>query len=92
MVFIYLYIYIIWFYIFSVRDRFRTMINVEGDSIGAGIVNKLSQDDLAKQDEEELNLTKLEGVSDGKVNKAYQATEEKYETLGDPDIEIISKM
>lgn len=29
------------------RDRFRTSVNVIGDSLGAGIVNHLSRDELA---------------------------------------------
>ncbi|KAK3596769.1 hypothetical protein CHS0354_038770 [Potamilus streckersoni] len=37
-------------------DRFRTTINVLGDAIGAGIVEKLSRDDLRKMDEYETNL------------------------------------
>lgn len=32
-------------------DRFRTMVNVEGDSFGAAIVAKLSKKDLEKSDE-----------------------------------------
>lgn len=31
------------------RDRFRTMINVMGDSLGAGIVNHLSKSELQRQ-------------------------------------------
>lgn len=30
------------------RDRFRTTINVLGDSLGAGIVNHLSRNELAR--------------------------------------------
>lgn len=30
------------------RDRFRTTINVMGDSLGAGIVNHLSKNELDK--------------------------------------------
>ncbi|XP_071799346.1 uncharacterized protein [Asterias amurensis] len=33
-----------------ILDRLRTMINVEGDSIGAGIVAHLSREDLASED------------------------------------------
>ena len=32
------------------RDRFRTTVNVLGDSIGAGVVEHLSRDDLLKYD------------------------------------------
>lgn len=32
------------------RDRFRTTVNVLGDSIGAGVVEHLSRDDLRKYD------------------------------------------
>lgn len=30
------------------RDRFRTTINVLGDSLGAGIVNQFSQNELSR--------------------------------------------
>lgn len=33
---------------FFCRDRFRTTINVMGDSLGAGIVNHLSKVELDK--------------------------------------------
>ncbi|XP_077982017.1 excitatory amino acid transporter 3-like [Glandiceps talaboti] len=36
-----------------ILDRIRTMINVEGDSIGAGIVNKLARKQLAEFDQEQ---------------------------------------
>jgi len=39
--------------LFSVEwilDRCRTVVNVLGDSIGAGIINKLSQNDFAAVD------------------------------------------
>ena len=37
----------------SFRDRCRTMANVMGDSIGAGIVQHLSRDQLEKYDDPE---------------------------------------
>lgn len=30
------------------RDRFRTTVNVLGDSLGAGIVNQFSQNELSR--------------------------------------------
>ena len=45
-------------------DRFRTAINVLGDSIGAGIVNHLSQEELGmldKQDREVALELRVEG-------------------------------
>ena len=35
---------------FFFRDRFRTMINVEGDAFGAGIIEHLSKEELATMD------------------------------------------
>lgn len=35
------------------RDRFRTMINVEGDAIGAGIVAHLSRNHLTQADDDD---------------------------------------
>lgn len=47
------------------RDRFRTTVNVLGDSIGAGVVEHLSRDDLRKYDcngivDDRAPLSKLE--------------------------------
>ena len=36
---------------FFFRDRFRTMINVEGDAFGAGIIEHLSKEELATMSE-----------------------------------------
>lgn len=36
---------------FFCRDRFRTVVNVLGDAIGAGIVAHLSRDELREADE-----------------------------------------
>ena len=38
---------------FVFSDRFRTMINVVGDSIGAGLVYELSKKELQEMDEAE---------------------------------------
>ena len=41
-------------------SRFRTAINVLGDSIGAGIVNHLSNDDLESMNDEERKTDVLD--------------------------------
>ena len=38
-------------FFFALRDRFRTIVNVLGDSIVAGIVEHLSRDDLKNFDD-----------------------------------------
>ena len=54
------------------RDRCRTMINVLGDSLGTGIVEKLSAVQLAKMDKEHtIELTNGVGYS----NQAYVGQE-----------------
>ena len=53
-------------------DRFRTMVNVEGDSYGAGIVAHLSKKELEmmpEQDQEEA--TDVETGLNGHVNHGY---------------------
>ena len=50
------------------RDRFRTMTNVVGDSIGAGIVYHLSKNELSGDNEdktENLNLVRVD-IPNGK--------------------------
>lgn len=37
--------------VYSSRDRIRTVVNVMGDSVGAGVVMHLCKDDLVKLDE-----------------------------------------
>ena len=61
------------------RDRFRTMINVEGDSIGAAIVAHLSMKDLEAQDERSREeLPALEAyqtenpVNSGNINQGFE--------------------
>ncbi|KAJ9580484.1 hypothetical protein L9F63_024341, partial [Diploptera punctata] len=48
-------------------DRFRTMINVLGDSIGAGIVDHLSKDELLKISEREIEMDRVDSQN-GKLN------------------------
>lgn len=67
-----------------ILDRFRTMVNVEGDSVGAGIVHKLSKEDLAKQDGE---LDKFGEKVEGKTNEAFDDSPEKYTPKEDNDYE-----
>ena len=42
------------------RDRFRTTINVLGDSLGAGIVNHLSKRELEKMGAHDSDVIKVE--------------------------------
>lgn len=57
----------IYLFIFPCRDRFRTMTNVMGDSLGAGIVYHLSKDELAPLDHEmyETEATKVPNGQEG---------------------------
>ncbi|XP_056007353.1 excitatory amino acid transporter 3-like [Ostrea edulis] len=53
-------------------DRFRTAVNVLGDSYGAGIVNHLSRQDLEEMDLEENKQKYLtEDKTNGLVNDSY---------------------
>ena len=70
--------------IFSVDwllDRFRTAINVLGDSIGAGIVSQLSSKELREIDEMEedtnagLEAARGRGRSEGLTNEAMELSE-----------------
>lgn len=56
-------------YLFSTSDRLRTMTNVLGDSIGAAVIEHLSQRELELQ-EAELTLPSL-----GKPYKSLMAQE-----------------
>ena len=42
------------FIVFFSRDRFRTVVNVLGDAIGAGIVGHLSRDELKNADQADM--------------------------------------
>jgi Na+/H+-dicarboxylate symporter len=52
---------------FVARDRFRTMINVLGDSIGAGIVDHLSKSELLKLGQPNSDADKVD-PQNGKLN------------------------
>lgn len=49
------------------RDRFRTMINVLGDSIGAGIVDHLSKPELLKLGQPNSDADKVD-PQNGRLN------------------------
>ena len=61
-------------------SRFRTTINVLGDAIGAGIVYHLSKAELAKMDQQDLDIQEenengtsmVEINKNGLVNKGYE--------------------
>ncbi|KAJ7390273.1 Excitatory amino acid transporter 2 [Desmophyllum pertusum] len=59
-------------------DRFRTVVNVLGDAIGAGIVEHLSRDELNEADQSNME----KGESDGL--ELIEQPEERY-TAKDPD-------
>lgn len=71
----------IWLY----RDRLRTTTNVLGDSIGAGIVEFLSRDELQNGDLEMGNSV----LEENEVKKPYQKIpqENEYENEKPPDSE-----
>lgn len=54
------------------RDRFRTMTNVMGDSLGAGIVYELSKDELPPL-EHEMFDTEPSKVPNGQEGNAITA-------------------
>ena len=59
-------------------DRFRTAINVLGDSIGAGIVSHLSQEELRvidSMDGGDLGVESGANRNDGRVNDGMELTE-----------------
>lgn len=71
----------LWLY----RDRLRTTTNVLGDSIGAGIVEFLSKDELQSGDLEMGNSV----LEENEVKKPYQKIpqENEYENEKPPDSE-----
>ncbi|XP_045159084.2 excitatory amino acid transporter 3-like isoform X2 [Mercenaria mercenaria] len=61
--------------IITIRDRFRTAINVLGDAFGAGIVHHLSRDELAKLDENHsVVLAATDGLSGMNTESSPQDT------------------
>ena len=52
------------------------MINVWGDSIGAGVVAHLSRKEVAELEREAEKDEKIELVSEEAVNKAYEKKDE----------------
>lgn len=66
------------------RDRFRTVTNVLGDSIGAGIVEHLSRHELLKKDPE-LCSSVVEEVPKKSYHLVCQ--ENEFENQARPDSE-----
>lgn len=66
----------------SFRDRFRTVVNVLGDAIGAGIVEHLSRDELKNADQSKMEEGGR-GV-DGEAIELIDNPKERY-TPKDPD-------
>ena len=62
------------FYDFCCRDRFRTAVNVLGDSFGAGIVAHLSQKELEEMDREGDIHKYLMEERNGVSNTAFDET------------------
>lgn len=58
---------------FCFSDRFRTLVNVVGDSLGAGIVNHLSKAELEKMSRvQQLQSVQAgNGKSDGNVAEVH---------------------
>lgn len=70
----------LFFHCLSIRDRCRTSINVWGDSIGAGVVEKLTKNEM-KEDEYEHRHREVRPPSyngyNGYDNKSYPADVEE---------------
>lgn len=68
------------------RDRFRTVLNVLGDAIGAGIVAHLSRDELKEADQSKME----EGERDGEGTELIKKTDER-DASRNPD-QIVSNI
>ncbi|XP_071953414.1 excitatory amino acid transporter 3-like [Antedon mediterranea] len=66
-----------------ILDRLRTVVNVEGDSIGAGIVNHMSQDILNQSDDQDKKMEQNDVESGGHYNNGFNGTVELKETRYD---------
>lgn len=58
------------------RDRTTTVVNVEGDALGAGILHHINEQEMKKQkhlgmqqEEEELKEVKVEAVANGQAEE-----------------------
>ena len=70
------------------RDRFRTSVNVVGDSYGAGIVYYLSKDELDMFDAQqaradEFEMSKTQSFYDNNTNQCVYATNHNSVLLDD---------
>lgn len=61
--------FLAYFLVVSFRDRFRTVLNVLGDAIGAGIVAHLSRDELMKADQSKMEEGEKEGEGTELIKK-----------------------
>ena len=68
------------FIVFFSRDRFRTVVNVLGDAIGAGIVGHLSRDELKNADQADME----EGGQGDEKHELLVPSEGRY-VKKDPD-------
>lgn len=56
----------------AIRDRTTTVVNVEGDALGAGILHHINEKEMKKQKqqvEQELQEVKVEMVADVKAEE-----------------------
>ena len=75
------------FIVFFSRDRFRTVVNVLGDAIGAGIVGHLSRDELKNADQADME----EGGQGDEKHELLVPSEGRY-VKKDPDQNYSQRM